>query len=94
MTAPKPEVPPAPEIARRTVAVIGSPVYYHPPEHQARYAPGPWAALITKINDDDVATLAVFPPTPTPVGTDPVARVEDVRYSESKLPTPGTWSRA
>lgn len=93
MTAPKPEVPPAPEVEVRT-APIGRVVFYHPPEHQARYAPGPWAALITKINADDVATLAVFPPTPTPVGTDPVARVEGVPYSESKLRTPGTWSRA
>jgi hypothetical protein len=66
-------------------------VHYHPRAHEARNAsPGPWAAIVTLVGEAGLITLNVQLPTPVMIGTDPVARIEKVPYSEEKAE--GCWS--
>lgn len=85
MTAPKPEVPPAPETASPFEGLVpGRIVWYHPTSAESRYAsPGPWPSMVTKVGENGVVTLNVNMPSPTPIGTDPVARLEKVAYTET-----------
>lgn len=83
-----PDTPPAPEVAARS-PVVGEAIWYRPPEHHARHVPGPWAAVFLGHGEGDLAILAAMPPRPVPIGTDPVVRVDRVKYSEK--PEPGTW---
>jgi len=94
MTQKSAETPPAaekPETDPFEHLVPGRVVHYHPALHEARYAsPGPWAAIVTRVGDHGIVTLNLMLPTPTPVGTDPVARLENVPYSAEKAA--GCWS--
>ena len=85
MTAPKPiESPPPAEAPADPLAglVRGRIVYYFPTPAEGRYAdPGPWPAMVTHVGLGGACTLNVNLPRPTPIGTDPVARMENVPFS-------------
>jgi hypothetical protein len=73
--------------------VPGRVVHYWPRDYEARDAgAGPWAAIVTKVEDHlpGHVTLNVQMPAPPPVGTDPVYRMSDVPYSAEKAG--GCWS--
>ena len=77
--------------------VPGRIVHYWPLLHEARHNAGPWAAIVVKVDKGGepalttgVVSLAVFPPAPRMVGTDPVSRVDGVVYFEGGAE--GCWS--
>lgn len=67
--------------------VPGRIVYYWPLPGEQRHAdPGPWPAMVTKVQVlDDVVTgmvtLNINLPSPTLIGTDPVARRPDIAFA-------------
>lgn len=87
-----PDAPPAPEKADPFEGLVpGRIVHYQPREYESRHcSPGPWAAIVTLVRPDGVININVQMPTPAPVGTDPVCRMVDVKYSEAH--EGGCWS--
>lgn len=74
--------------------IPGRIVHYHPEPYQTRYSsPGPWPAIVTLVGEGGKVTLNVQLPTPTPIGSDPVARMENVPYSATKFIGCWSWPR-
>jgi hypothetical protein len=71
---------------------LGDVVLYWPPEHQERHVPGPWVAVIVGFDAAGQATLALMPPSPLPVGSDPVQRLAGAPFAGEDEDKAGKWA--